>query len=108
MESRPLRATDKHVRVFHSITDPGFFGFPALQTCDTNEHVRHLLFKFFLPRSVRTVRLFCKRTANLLPSRNWSTTIFGGILVIASVFYVFKARHLYVGPVMLVKRTVVQ
>jgi len=27
-----------------------------------------------------------------------------GVLLLAAAYYVFKARHVYVGPVMLVKR----
>lgn len=30
--------------------------------------------------------------------------MFGGVLIIAAVYYVFKGRHDYVGPVMFVKR----
>ncbi len=30
--------------------------------------------------------------------------MFGGVLVIASVYYVVRARKEYIGPVMLVKR----
>lgn len=37
-------------------------------------------------------------------SRNWSSAMFGGVLIVAGVYYFFKGRHDYVGPVMLVKR----
>lgn len=30
--------------------------------------------------------------------------MFGGVIIVAVVFYVVKARHVYVGPVLLVKR----
>lgn len=30
--------------------------------------------------------------------------MFGGILIIAGIYYILKGRHDYVGPVMLVKR----
>jgi hypothetical protein len=30
--------------------------------------------------------------------------MFGGVLIVAAVYYFFKGRHDYVGPVMLVKR----
>jgi choline transport protein len=30
---------------------------------------------------------------------NWSSVIYGGTLVIALVYYVFKGRRSYVGPV---------
>ncbi|KAK3049613.1 hypothetical protein LTR09_009034 [Extremus antarcticus] len=35
---------------------------------------------------------------------NWAIAMFGGVLVIASVYYVVRARKEYIGPVMLVKR----
>jgi choline transport protein len=35
---------------------------------------------------------------------NWSSAVFGGVLVFAAVWYVIKARHVYSGPVTLVKR----
>lgn len=35
---------------------------------------------------------------------NWSSTMFGGTLIFAMVYYVFKARHEYTGPVLQVKR----
>lgn len=35
---------------------------------------------------------------------NWSSAMFGGVLIVAAVYYIFKGRHDYVGPVMLVKR----
>ena len=40
----------------------------------------------------------------MLLSRNWSSAMFGGVLIVAAVYYFFKGRHEYVGPVMLVKR----
>ena len=35
---------------------------------------------------------------------NWAVAMYGGIITIAVVFYVFKARHVYVGPVVETKR----
>ncbi|EXJ56541.1 hypothetical protein A1O7_06885 [Cladophialophora yegresii CBS 114405] len=35
---------------------------------------------------------------------NWSSTMFGGVMIIAALYYYFKARHVYVGPVVFVKR----
>lgn len=35
---------------------------------------------------------------------NWSSTMFGGVLIIALLYYYFVARHVYVGPVIFVKR----
>ena len=35
---------------------------------------------------------------------NWSSIMFVGILIIAFVYYILKARHVYTGPVILVKR----
>lgn len=35
---------------------------------------------------------------------NWSSVIFVGVLMIAMVYYVVKARHVYTGPVALIKR----
>lgn len=35
---------------------------------------------------------------------NWSPVMFVGILSIAAIYYVVWARHVYTGPVMLVKR----
>jgi hypothetical protein len=35
---------------------------------------------------------------------NWSSTMFGGVLIIAMLYYYFRARHVYVGPVVFVKR----
>ncbi|KAK3652950.1 hypothetical protein LTR56_004898 [Elasticomyces elasticus] len=35
---------------------------------------------------------------------NWSSVMFVSILLIALLYYIFRARHVYVGPVMLVKR----
>ena len=36
--------------------------------------------------------------------RNWSSAMFGGVLIIAIIYYVFKGRHDYAGPVMIIKR----
>lgn len=38
------------------------------------------------------------------PTMNWSSTMFGGVLILAMLYYVFRARHQYTGPVMQVKR----
>lgn len=35
---------------------------------------------------------------------NWSSTMFGGCLIVAMIYYFVKARHEYVGPVTLIKR----
>ncbi|KIW33263.1 uncharacterized protein PV07_00130 [Cladophialophora immunda] len=35
---------------------------------------------------------------------NWSSTMFFGVLIIAAIYYIFKGRHEYVGPVVHVKR----
>ncbi|KAK5046045.1 hypothetical protein LTR84_008502 [Exophiala bonariae] len=35
---------------------------------------------------------------------NWSSTMFGGTLIFAMIYYVVKARHEYTGPVLQVKR----
>ncbi|KAK0249369.1 hypothetical protein LTR91_024109 [Friedmanniomyces endolithicus] len=35
---------------------------------------------------------------------NWSSVLFFGVLLVAAIHYLVKARHIYVGPVMLVKR----
>ncbi|KAH8810578.1 amino acid/polyamine transporter I [Xylogone sp. PMI_703] len=35
---------------------------------------------------------------------NWSSTMFGGVLVFALIYYVVKGRYEYVGPVLQVKR----
>ncbi|RMZ88889.1 hypothetical protein DV736_g3889, partial [Chaetothyriales sp. CBS 134916] len=35
---------------------------------------------------------------------NWSSAMFFGVLIIAAIYYIFKGRHDYVGPVMHVKR----
>ncbi|KAJ9613052.1 hypothetical protein H2200_002993 [Cladophialophora chaetospira] len=37
-------------------------------------------------------------------SMNWSLTIFGGVLILAMIYYVLRARHNYTGPVVQVKR----
>jgi choline transport protein len=37
-------------------------------------------------------------------SMNWNCLMFAIIVVVAGLYYLFKARHEYVGPVMLVKR----
>ena len=37
-------------------------------------------------------------------SMNWASTMYGGILIIALVYYALRARHRYTGPVMQVKR----
>ena len=37
-------------------------------------------------------------------SMNWSSTIWGGVLIFAIIYYVFRARHRYTGPVFQVKR----
>ncbi|KAF2731622.1 amino acid transporter [Polyplosphaeria fusca] len=35
---------------------------------------------------------------------NWSSTMFGGLIIFALIFYFVKAKHVYTGPVVLVKR----
>ena len=35
---------------------------------------------------------------------NWSSTMLGAVLIFAMIYYVIKARHVYVGPVVYVRR----
>ncbi|THY96135.1 amino acid transporter-like protein [Aureobasidium pullulans] len=35
---------------------------------------------------------------------NWSSTMFGGVMIIALVYYAFKGKHEYIEPVLLIKR----
>lgn len=35
---------------------------------------------------------------------NWSSVMFAGLLIVAAIYYVVKARHEYRGPVAYVKR----
>jgi high-affinity Fe2+/Pb2+ permease len=35
---------------------------------------------------------------------NWCAVMYGGILIIAVVYYVLRGRHYYIPPVALVKR----
>lgn len=35
---------------------------------------------------------------------NWPSTMFGGIIIFALIYYVARARHQYDGPVLQVKR----
>ena len=37
-------------------------------------------------------------------SMNWSSTMWGGSLILSAIYYVFRARHRYTGPVVQVKR----
>ncbi|KAH8807096.1 amino acid/polyamine transporter I [Xylogone sp. PMI_703] len=37
-------------------------------------------------------------------SMNWSSTMFGGVIIFALIYYFIKGRHEYVGPVLQVKR----
>lgn len=41
-----------------------------------------------------------------LVSMNWSVVVYSGVLIIAVIYYIFWARHSYVGPVEYVKRGV--
>lgn len=34
---------------------------------------------------------------------NWAVVLFGAIAVVSGLYYAFKARHIYKGPVMLVE-----
>jgi hypothetical protein len=43
-------------------------------------------------------------STNKIWNRNWSSTMFGGVLIVAALYYLFKGRHEYVGPVTFVKR----
>lgn len=45
-----------------------------------------------------------KWSTNHMVRRNWSSTMFAGVLLTAAVYYIFKGRHDYAGPVMTVKR----
>jgi choline transport protein len=38
-------------------------------------------------------------------SMNWSSTMFGSVIIVALIYYFVSARHTYSGPVVLVKRT---
>lgn len=35
---------------------------------------------------------------------NWSSAMFVGIMILSLIYYITHARHVYVGPVTLVKR----
>ena len=35
---------------------------------------------------------------------NWSSTMFAGVILFAMIWYFVKARHVYTGPVVLIKR----
>ncbi|KAI5369214.1 putative amino acid/polyamine transporter I [Septoria linicola] len=37
---------------------------------------------------------------------NWNSTMFGGMLIVSVVYYTFWGRHVYTGPVVLVKREI--
>lgn len=41
-----------------------------------------------------------------LASMNWSSVIYGGVLIVSFVYFVFTARRRYVGPVEQVKKDV--
>jgi choline transport protein len=51
------------------------------------------IFSFFPPTKVVTTT-----------TMNWNCLMFAIIIVVAALYYLVKARHEYVGPVMLVKR----
>jgi amino acid transporter len=51
------------------------------------------VFSFFPPTAVVTTS-----------TMNWNVLMFAIIIVVATLYYFIKARHEYVGPVMLVKR----
>ena len=51
------------------------------------------IFSFFPPTAVVTTT-----------TMNWNSLMFAIIVVVATLYYFLKARHEYVGPVMLVKR----
>jgi choline transport protein len=51
------------------------------------------IFSFFPPTKVVTTT-----------TMNWNSLMFAIIIVVAALYYLVKARHEYVGPVMLVKR----
>jgi amino acid transporter len=51
------------------------------------------IFSFFPPTAVVTTT-----------TMNWNCLMFAIIIVVAALYYLVKARHEYVGPVMLVKR----
>ena len=46
------------------------------------------------------------RTPVTAATMNWAVMMYVGIIIVAVTFYVFKARHVYVGPAMLTKRVV--
>jgi choline transport protein len=35
---------------------------------------------------------------------NWASVIFGGVIILATIYYVLKGRKTYHGPVVLVKK----
>lgn len=39
-----------------------------------------------------------------LETMNWSCLIYGGVIIIAFVYYAAYGRHIYSGPVVLIKR----
>ena len=39
-------------------------------------------------------------------SMNWCVVMYGGIMIIAILYYIFRGRHVYVPPVALVKRDI--
>jgi len=43
--------------------------------------------------------------ANDTLSRNWSSAMFGGVFIVACVYYLAKGRKIYAGPVTLVDRS---
>lgn len=43
---------------------------------------------------------------NPAPSEmNWAIAVYGGMLLVAFVYYILRARHVYVGPVAYVRKT---
>jgi hypothetical protein len=38
-------------------------------------------------------------------SMNWAIAVYGGMLLLASTYFMVRARHQYVGPVVIVRKT---
>lgn len=39
-------------------------------------------------------------------SMNWAIAVYGGVLLLAGIYFIIRARHAYVGPVTYVRKTV--
>lgn len=53
------------------------------------------------------IMIFFPPTTNPIPSgMNWSVVIYVGVLSISLIYFFFKGRHVYVGPVEYVKKDI--